>query len=114
MSTVNKQRVAIALVLCLVPALTLAQVPGQNFLDTIMKIFINPIVMFIFSLGMVTFMYGLLEFMWKADYANAKETGGKHMMYGMIGMLIMVAVWGVIAMVTNTLGLQRGRNGLWE
>jgi hypothetical protein len=103
------------LVVCLsVPALTFAQVPGQGFLDIIISVFINPIVALIFSMGMLLFFWGLVEFMWKADSATAWETGGKHIMYGLFGMLIMVAVWGVIAMVTNTLGLQRGRNGLWE
>jgi hypothetical protein len=89
-------------------------IPGQNLLDTIVQIFINPIVALIFSLGMLMFMWGLVEFMWKADSATAKETGGKHIAYGLFGMLIMVAVWGVIAMVTNTLGLSRSSNGLWE
>lgn len=103
----------ISALLC-APALTFAQVPGQGFLDIIISVFINPIVALIFSLGMLVFFWGLVEFMWKADSATAWETGGKHIMYGLVGMLIMVAVWGVIAMVTNTLGLQRGRNGLWE
>ncbi len=98
----------------LLPAAAFAQVPGQGFLDVIIGVFINPIVALIFSLGMLLFFWGLVEFMWKADSATAWETGGKHIMYGLMGMLIMVAVWGVIAMVTNTLGLQRGRNGLWE
>jgi hypothetical protein len=60
------------------------------------------------------FMWGLVEFMWKADSATAWEKGGKHIVYGLFGMFIMVAVWGVIAIITNTLGLQRSGNGLWE
>lgn len=100
--------------LLVLPLIASAQVPGQGFLDVIINVFINPIVALIFSLGMLVFFWGLVQFMWKADSATAWETGGKHIMYGLAGMLIMVAVWGVIAMVTNTLGLQRGRNGLWE
>ncbi|MFZ2593331.1 MAG: hypothetical protein WAX38_00970 [Minisyncoccia bacterium] len=89
-------------------------VPGQSVLDLIVQIFINPIVILIFSLGFMMFMWGLIEFMWKSDSSTAWETGVKHMMWGVVGMFMMVAVWGIIGLIANTLGLTRGANGLWE
>lgn len=89
-------------------------VPGQSVLDLIVQIFINPIVVLIFSLGLMMFMWGLVEFMWKSDSSTAWETGVKHMTYGVLGMFMMVAVWGIIGLIANTLGLTRGANGLWE
>jgi hypothetical protein len=89
-------------------------VAAQGLLDTIISVVLNPIAMLLFAWGFFMFLWGLFEFMKKVDSPGAKETGQKHMMWGVIGMFIMVAVWGLIALVTNTLGLQQGANGLWE
>jgi hypothetical protein len=89
-------------------------VAGQNIMDTIVAVVLNPIAMLIFAWGFFQFLWGLFLFMYKLDQSGSKELGQKHMIFGILGMFIMVAVWGIINMVASTLGLQQGRNGLWE
>jgi hypothetical protein len=89
-------------------------VGGKNILDTIMTVVLNPIAMLLFAWGFFQFIWGLFLFMKNLNASQMKEDGKNHMIYGVLGMFIMVAVWGIITMLTNTLGLQQGRNGLWE
>lgn len=88
-------------------------IPAKNILDTIIANILNPIAMLLFAWGFFMFLWGLFQFMRNLG-ANEKETGKMHILYGIAGMFIMIAVWGLIALVTNTLGLQQGQNGLWE
>jgi hypothetical protein len=89
-------------------------VAAQNLLDTIVAVVLNPIAMLIFAWGFFQFIWGLFLFMRSLNASEMQESGKNHMIFGIIGMFIMVAVWGIINLVANTLGLQQGRNGLWE
>lgn len=89
-------------------------VAAQNLLDTIVSVVLNPIAMLLFAWGFFQFVWGLFEFMRKLNVDEMREQGAKHMIYGVIGMFIMATVWGIINTVTNTLGLQQTRTGLWE
>lgn len=89
-------------------------VGGQNILDTIVAVVLNPIAMLLFAWGFFQFLWGLFQFMRTLDNTSEKEASQQHMIWGIVGMFVMVAVWGIVNMVANTLGLQQGRNGLWE
>jgi ABC-type phosphate transport system permease subunit len=67
---------------------------------------INPLLLVMFSFGFVVFMYGLLEFMWSANKGENTNTGKSHMLWGTVGMVIMVSVYGIIALLDNTFNLQ--------
>jgi hypothetical protein len=87
----------------------------QSLLDVILNTFINPIIQVVFALGILMFMWGLFEFMRQGPgNPEAKSKGQQHMIWGVIGVFIMVAVWGIIGFVANTLGLQQTNSGLWE
>lgn len=61
-----------------------------------------PIVYVVFSLGVFIFAYGVIEMIVKGD-ASARETGRKHILFGAIGMFIMISAWGIIHFVSDTL-----------
>jgi hypothetical protein len=89
-------------------------VAGQNILDTIVAVILNPIAMLLFAWGFFQFLWGLFLFMKDLNASTMKQEGAQHMIWGVVGMFVMVAVWGIVNLVANTLGLQQGRNGLWE
>ena len=64
---------------------------------------VNPILMFLIALGVFVFAYGVLQMIMNADSADARSTGQKHMLFGAIGMLIMVSAWGIIHLISSTL-----------
>ena len=79
---------------------------GTQLLERVQLYVIDPILAVIFSLGLFMFLWGLVEFLIAVKDGKPSEEGKRHMVYGLIGMLIMVSVYGIINMVVNTLGLQ--------
>src|SRR3989344_2527655 len=60
---------------------------------------INPAILVVFALGFMLFVYGLVAFLWKPN------EGKQHMLWGIVGMLIMVSVYGILELLDNTFGL---------
>ncbi len=75
---------------------------AQKFTDVI----INPIIALVFAAGFGVFVWGVVQFMWglSAD-TEAKNTGKQHMLWGIIGMFIMVASFTILKIIANTLNV---------
>lgn len=78
---------------------------GSSLLERVVRYIIDPTVKVIFTLGLLLFFVGIVEFLWKLKDGQVDKTGKEHMLYGMAGMLIMVSVYGIISLIMNTLGL---------
>lgn len=72
----------------------------NRFLDQI----VNPVIVFIFALALVYFLYGLVVFIANADNEEARSTGRQHMLWGVVGLFIMVSVYGILKIVIGTVG----------
>jgi len=59
----------------------------------------------VFTLGLFFFIWGLIEFLWGLKDGKVDENGKNHMVYGLVGMLIMVSVYGIISLIMNTFGI---------
>lgn len=81
---------------------------GVDLLDRIVDYVIDPAVKVVFTLGLFFFLWGLVEFLWNLKDGQVSENGKNHMVYGMVGMLIMVSVYGIIALIMNTFGIDPG------
>ena len=65
----------------------------------------DPLLLVIFAAGFFLFMWGLFQFMVETNRGGDRETGKQHMIYGTIGMFIMVSVYGIISLIDSTFGL---------
>jgi phosphotransferase system glucose/maltose/N-acetylglucosamine-specific IIC component len=77
----------------------------DSFIEAVVNAVVNPLVILIFVLGLALFLWGAVEFLWNSSSEVGKDTGKKHMMWGVIGMFIMASVGGIIALIKNTFGL---------
>ena len=73
-------------------------------LESINKLIINPILYFLFVLATLFFMYGLVEFIAGASNQEKREIGKNHMIWGILGLLIMVGVFGIMNIICRTIG----------
>ena len=80
-------------------------VSAQAVVDNITAMIIQPIIVLLFSLGTLVFLWGLVEFIANPTDPTKKQTGQKHMIYGVLGLLIMVSIWGIVTLILNTLGI---------
>jgi len=78
----------------------------DNLLFKVNAQIINPIIEFAFILAFVVFMYGVMEFIRGADNKDKLTEGKDHMMWGIIGFVIMLGVFGIINILVNTFGIK--------
>lgn len=64
---------------------------------------INPLIAVIFAGALVVFLWGLIEFLLAYKIDEEKRSNGKwHMLWGIIGIFIMVAINAIIALIIRT------------
>ena len=78
--------------------------PITQFVGKIDKLIVNPLIILMFAAGLLYFLYGVFQFLMNADDAEARETGKSHMLWGVLGMFIMFAVFALLHIIQNTLG----------
>ena len=79
---------------------------------TILVTIINIIQLIIQVLIIAAIAYFIFGIVWYviAKGAEGKEEGKKHMINGLIGLFVIVAFWGIIAIVQNTFGVSNVGN----
>ena len=73
-----------------------------NIVNPIVSNIVYPIIQLLFGLAVLYFVYGVLQFVFHPDDSDARETGKRTILWGSIGMFIMVSAWGIIYFISNT------------
>ena len=79
----------------------------DKFIANVDNMIINPLIGFLFALAIAFFLYGVLEFFMNQENEEKKTTGKSHMIWGVIGITIMLGVWTILGIVLNTLGINK-------
>ncbi|MCX6754900.1 MAG: hypothetical protein NTU81_03690 [Candidatus Nomurabacteria bacterium] len=66
--------------------------------------YLNYIVPALITVAVVYFIWGVISFMTSSD-EEAKKMGRTKIINGLIGLFVIVAFWGIIAVVKNTFGI---------
>jgi len=88
-----------------VPAVVSAQQAIHSLIDNIVTYIINPIIGVVFALGFAFFLFGIARYMFYAGNDTERAVGRQHIMWGLVGMFIMVAVAGIINIIRGTIGV---------
>ena len=62
---------------------------------------LNSIIPILIALGVVYFVWGVITYVIASD-EEAKKTGRDRIIYGIIGLAVIVGVWGLVNVVKNT------------
>ena len=62
---------------------------------------VNPAIGLMISVAVVFFIYGVVEFVGAADNEEKRSKGKQHIIWGIIGIFIMVSVWGIMNVLNN-------------
>ncbi|MEN9582778.1 MAG: hypothetical protein RL641_732 [Candidatus Parcubacteria bacterium] len=84
--------------------------PLKVFIGKVEVVILNPIIKLGFAVALVIFLYGVFQFIKDADNSTARETGGKHILWGVIGMFIMIAAGGIMQLICGTWGITNNCN----
>ncbi len=77
----------------------------NTFLLAVNREIINPILIVIFVSAIIVFVYGLLRFMSKMSSEEERRRGKSSIVWGLLGMFIMVAVFGIIRLILKLLNV---------
>ena len=75
------------------------------FIANLNRLIINPLILLLFALALVYFLWGVLEFMANQDNEEKRTTGKKHMVWGIVGITIMVGVFAIMNLILRTFNI---------
>ncbi len=79
-----------------------------ELLERVNRVILNPTIELIFGVAVVVFLWGMVQFMMNSDSDTGRSDGRKNILWGLVGMLIMVSVYGIIRVALNTFGIDTG------
>jgi uncharacterized membrane protein YfcA len=90
------------------PAVAFAQNPSQLFgLLNITKTVLNYIIPILITFAVIYFIWGVISYVIAKDEEARKESRDK-IIYGVIGIFVIVAIWGLVGFLSTTLGVGVG------
>jgi hypothetical protein len=70
---------------------------------------LNAVVPVLIALGVVYFVWGVVQFVASSD-EEAKKNGRNKIIYGIIGLAVIIGLWGLVNLLRNTFGLNNTTN----
>ena len=103
--------VPILSLLALTPLIASAQA-SSGLADVVSRIsdLFGAVIPVLVALGVVYFIWGVIQYV-IYDEEEAKKKGRERMIYGIIGLAVIVSIWGLVAILNQTFGLG-GATGL--
>lgn len=81
------------------------QAAAQSFVDRLQDVILFPLITLLLALALLLFLWGAFRFVVNADDEEARTTGKRHMLFGIIGMLIMISALSIIRIAAGTFGV---------
>ena len=75
------------------------------FITSLNTNIVNPFIILLFAVALLVFIWGLVGFVGNAGDEEALTVAKRHVIYGLIGMFIMVSAFGIIRIILNTFGI---------
>lgn len=82
-----------------------AQIPAvaNTFINNFINAIINPLIYLMMAVAIVVFLWGVVEFISGSDDTTKLSNGRRHMLWGIIGLAIMVSAFGIMNLICNTI-----------
>jgi uncharacterized membrane protein YidH (DUF202 family) len=79
----------------------------NTLVQKVNKVILNPLIVLMFAIALMYFLYGVFEFLTNTEDVEKRADGKTHMLWGVVGMFIMMAVFTIMSIITNTLGADK-------
>jgi hypothetical protein len=73
----------------------------MNIMQRINEAILQPIVSLLMAAAVAYFLFGVMKFVKDQGSEESQVEGKKHMMWGIIGLFIMVSVWGILNFINS-------------
>lgn len=75
---------------------------ADQFVLNLANVILNPLIRLLFAVALVVFLWGIIEYIKGAGSPDSREQGTKHIIWGLVGLFIMVSVYGILTLFENT------------
>ena len=65
----------------------------------------SAVIPLLMSLAVVSFIWGVIQYVINSDDENKKSKGRDFMIWGILALTVMVSIWGLVAILGNTFGI---------
>lgn len=72
----------------------------------IVRYIVNPAIELLMVVAVVVFIWGVAQLILGGDDADKRANGQRHILFGVIGLFIMIGVFGIVRLVANTIGVE--------
>jgi len=95
-------------IVALTPALAFAQLSNVENLMTALGRIVDLALPIVVAIALLAFFWGLVKFIFAQGNEEAKGEGKKIMIWGLIALFVMVAVWGLVQFIADALEITPG------
>lgn len=87
----------------MVPSVVFAENLGTvvGSLNSVLRYVVPTIIGF----ALIAFLWGVLKYLWGGDVEKQREESKQFMLWGIVGLAVMVSVWGLVAIFANLFGM---------
>lgn len=85
----------------------IAEASVTTLMKSVSKVIINPIILLLFALAVVYFLFGFVNYLLNPDNETIRKESKDKMLWGIIGLFVMVSVFGIMSIILNSLGEKR-------
>ena len=77
----------------------------DSFIANVNRLIINPLIVLLFALALAYFLWGMFEFLSNQENEEKKTKGKSHMIWGIVGITIMMGVWFIMYLILDTFNI---------
>ena len=78
---------------------------AAKFVAKFNSIILFPTIALLSGIAFLVFLWGVAQYFINANNDQARQQGVQHMMWGVIGLVVMVSAYAIISLAVNTFGL---------
>lgn len=107
----SKQIIKNLLILAVVFSPVVAMAAETTDFETLVRKIVSAlalVVPLLIAVGVVVFLYGVVKYITAGGDETKRKEGRDAIVYGIIGIFVMVSVWGLVWILLNTFDLEKG------
>ncbi|MEK9132049.1 MAG: hypothetical protein AAB447_04040 [Patescibacteria group bacterium] len=76
---------------------------ADPLISKVLEFVVNPLIQFLFGVAVLYFLWGVFKFIKDSEDTTARSEGQQHMLWGVVGIVIMVSAYGLINFIQATI-----------
>lgn len=76
---------------------------AEAFIQKLISVIVTPLLTLVFAVAFIVFAWGVFQYLIAQNDPGERAIGTQHILWGVVGMAIMVSAYGIINFVIQTL-----------